>query len=181
MPFTFTKLKPDGLVLVEPRAFPDNRGFFMESYKESEFLAGGVPHRFVQDNHSLSRKNVIRGLHFQKEPRAQGKLVRVVTGAVWDVVVDLRRGSPTERRWTAVELSAGNRRMLYVPEGFAHGFAALTDDVHLLYKCTEEYDASLDAGIRWNDPAIGISWPVRDPIVSEKDGSLPFLKDVVGR
>lgn len=181
MPFTFTKLKPDGLVLVEPRAFPDNRGFFMESYRESEFAAGGVPHRFVQDNHSLSRKNVIRGLHFQKEPRTQGKLVRVVTGAVWDVVVDLRRGSPTERRWTAIELSADNRRMLYIPGGFAHGFAALTDDVHLLYKCTEEYDASLDAGIRWNDPAIGISWPVSDPIVSEKDGSLPFLKDAVGR
>lgn len=181
MPFTFTKLKPDGLVLVEPRAFPDDRGFFMESYRESEFAAGGVPHRFVQDNHSLSRKNVIRGLHFQKEPRAQGKLVRVVTGAVWDVVVDLRRGSPTERRWTAIELSADNRRMLYIPGGFAHGFAALTDDVHLLYKCTEEYDASLDAGIRWNDPAIGISWPVSDPIVSEKDGSLPFLKDAVDR
>lgn len=181
MPFTFTKLKPDGLVMVEPRAFPDDRGFFMESYRESEFAAGGVPHRFVQDNHSLSRKNVIRGLHFQKEPRAQGKLVRVVTGAVWDVVVDLRRGSPTERRWTAIELSADNRRMLYIPVGFAHGFAALTDDVHLLYKCTEEYDASLDAGIRWNDPALGISWPVSDPIVSEKDGSLPFLKDAVGR
>jgi dTDP-4-dehydrorhamnose 3,5-epimerase len=179
MPFTFIKLEPEGLVLVEPRAFPDDRGFFMESYKESEFVAGGVSCRFVQDNHSLSRKNVIRGLHFQREPRAQGKLVRVISGAAWDVAVDLRRGSPTARRWTAVELSAANRKMFYIPAGFAHGFAALTDDVHLLYKCTEEYDASRDAGIRWDDPDIGISWPVEDPIVSEKDRILPFLKDLI--
>lgn len=181
MPFTFKKLALDGLVLVEPRVFPDDRGFFLESYKESEFAKGGVPHRFVQDNHSLSKKNVIRGLHFQHEPRAQGKLVRVLRGSVWDVAVDLRSGSPCYKRWLGVELSADNRLMLFIPPGFAHGFAALTDDVHLLYKCTEEYDGALDAGIRWDDPDIGIEWPVRDPIVSEKDRVLPCLKDLVKR
>ena len=179
MPFTFTEIQPDGLVLVEPHAFPDERGFFMESYKESEFRTGGVPHRFVQDNHSYSIRNVIRGLHFQKEPRAQGKLVRVISGAVWDVAIDIRNGSPTERRWTGVELSAENRKMLFIPPGFAHGYVALTDHVHLVYKCTEEYDALLDAGIRWDDPDIGIDWPVRNPILSDKDRALPFLKDLV--
>jgi dTDP-4-dehydrorhamnose 3,5-epimerase len=179
MPFTFINLEIEGLVLVEPRVFPDERGFFLESYKESEFVKAGLPHRFVQDNHSLSNKNVIRGLHFQYEPRAQGKLVRVVGGLVWDVAVDLRAGSPTYKKWLGIELSAANNKMLYIPPGFAHGFAAITDDVHLLYKCTEEYDPKLDAGIRWDDPEIGIEWPVRKPIVSDKDRVLPLLKDLV--
>jgi dTDP-4-dehydrorhamnose 3,5-epimerase len=178
MSFTFTNLELAGVVLVEPRVFPDERGFFMETYRESEFLAGGIPYRFVQDNHSFSRKNVIRGLHFQNDPRSQGKLVIVTAGAVWDVAVDLRRGSSTVRRWIGVELSSDNRRMLFIPPGFAHGFAALTGDVHLLYKCTDEYDALLDAGVRWNDPDIGISWPVRDPIISVKDRALPFLREL---
>jgi len=181
MPFSFRKLEIEGLVLVEPRVFPDERGFFLESYKESEFVQGGVPPRFVQDNHSLSKKNVIRGLHFQRDPRAQGKLVRVIGGAAWDVAVDLRPGSPSYCKWFGLELSAGNRLMLYIPPGFAHGFAALTDEVHLLYKCTEEYDAALDAGVRWDDPDIGIDWPVRGPRVSEKDRALPFLKELVAR
>ncbi len=178
MPFTFTSLEINGLVLVEPRVFPDDRGFFLESYKESEFARAGIPFRFVQDNHSRSIRNVIRGLHFQRPPRAQGKLVRVIRGAVWDVAVDIRKGSPTYRRWLGLDLSDENRRMLFIPPGFAHGFVALTDDVHLMYKCTEEYDAALDGGIRWDDPDIGVAWPVRDPVVSDKDKVLPYLREL---
>ncbi|OHD66303.1 MAG: dTDP-4-dehydrorhamnose 3,5-epimerase [Spirochaetes bacterium RBG_13_51_14] len=177
MPFTFTNLGMNGLVLVEPRLFPDDRGFFLESYKESEFTRGGIPYRFVQDNHSLSKRNVIRGLHFQLPPRAQGKLVRVVSGRVWDVIADIRKDSPTYKQWLGIELSDENNRMIFIPQGFAHGFAVMSDDAHLLYKCTEEFDPALDAGIRWNDPDIGIEWPVQTPIVSKKDGLLPFLRD----
>jgi dTDP-4-dehydrorhamnose 3,5-epimerase len=178
MPFKFTKLEISGLVLIEPRLFPDERGFFLESYKESEFIQGGVPDRFVQDNHSLSKKNVLRGLHFQRQPHAQGKLVRVIRGNVWDVMVDLRKDSPTYKRWVGIELSDQNNRMIFIPPGFAHGFVALSDDAHLLYKCTEEYDPVLDGGIRWNDPDIGVRWPVQEPIVSDKDKSLPFLREL---
>ncbi len=178
MPFIFTNLEISGLVLVEPRVFPDDRGFFLESYKESEFTRAGLPFRFVQDNHSLSIRNVIRGLHFQRSPRSQGKLVRVIRGKVWDVAVDIRKGSPTYKRWIGVELSDENNHMVFIPPGFAHGFVTLTDDVHLLYKCTEEYDAALDAGIRWDDPDIGVVWPVRDPVVSGKDRVLPYLREL---
>ncbi len=178
MPCTFKKLDIAGLVLVEPRAFPDERGFFLESFKESEFAAAGIADRFVQDNHSLSVKNVIRGLHFQKEPRAQGKLVRVVKGRAWDVAVDIRPNSPTYKKWLGMELSGDNRLMLYIPPGFAHGFASLSDEVHLLYKCTQEYDPVLDAGIRWNDPDLAIEWPVKEPILSPKDEVLPFLNEL---
>lgn len=178
MPFTFTNLPIKGIILVEPRVFPDERGFFLESYKESEFVRGGISCRFMQDNHSLSRRNVIRGLHFQKAPRAQGKLVRVIRGSVWDVAVDLRKDSPTYMKWLSVELSDVNNKMLFIPAGFAHGFLALADDVHLQYKCTEEYDAALDSGVRWDDPDIGVAWPVKDPVVSPKDRELPFLKDL---
>ncbi len=180
MPFKFTNLEISGLVLVEPRVFPDDRGFFLESYKESDFARAGISFHFVQDNHSLSIRNVIRGLHFQRAPRSQGKLVRVMRGKVWDVAVDLRKGSPTFTRWMSIELSDENNRMLFIPAGFAHGFLALTDDVHLLYKCTEEYDAALDGGIRWDDPDVGIAWPVQDPVVSGKDRKLPYLKELEG-
>ena len=178
MPFKFTNFEISGLVMVEPRLFPDDRGFFLESYKESEFIQGGIPDRFVQDNHSLSKKNVLRGLHFQRQPRAQGKLVRVIRGNVWDVMVDLRKDSPTYKRWVGIELSDQNNRMIFIPPGFAHGFIALSEDAHLLYKCTEEYDPLLDAGIRWNDPDIGVRWPVTEPIVSDKDKLLPFLREL---
>ncbi len=178
MPFIFSNLEISGLALVEPRVFPDDRGFFLESYKESDFARAGIPFRFVQDNHSLSARNVIRGLHFQRPPRAQGKLVRVIRGRVWDVAVDIRKDSPTYKRWIGIELSDENHRMLFIPPGFAHGFLALTDDVHLLYKCTEEYDAALDGGVRWDDPDIGVAWPVRDPVISDKDNVLPYLKDL---
>jgi dTDP-4-dehydrorhamnose 3,5-epimerase len=178
MPFKFINLEISGLLLVEPRLFPDERGFFLESYKESEFKRGGIPYRFVQDNHSQSKKNVLRGLHFQRQPRAQGKLVRVIQGNVWDVMVDLRKNSPTYKRWLGIEVSEENNRMLFIPPGFAHGFVALSEEAHLLYKCTEEYDPVLDAGIRWNDPEIGVEWPVQDPIISDKDKSLPFLREL---
>ena len=179
MPSTFKRLEIDGLVLVEPRSFHDERGFFLESFKESEFAVAGITERFVQDNHSLSVKNVIRGLHYQKEPRAQGKLVRVIKGGVWDVAVDIRPGSASYGKWLGVELSEENHLMLYIPPGFAHGFASLSDEVHLLYKCTREYDPALDAGIRWDDPDLAVKWPVKNPLLSPKDRILPLLKDVI--
>ncbi len=179
MPSTFKRLEIDGLILVEPRSFHDERGFFLESFKESEFAAAGITERFVQDNHSLSVKNVIRGLHYQKEPRAQGKLVRVIKGRVWDVAVDIRPGSASYGKWLGVELSEENHLMLYIPPGFAHGFASLSNEVHLLYKCTREYDPALDAGIRWDDPDLAIQWPVGNPLLSPKDRILPLLKDVI--
>ena len=179
MPSTFKRLEIDGLILVEPRSFHDERGFFLESFKESEFAAAGINERFVQDNHSLSVENVIRGLHYQREPRAQGKLVRVIKGRVWDVAVDIRPGSASYGKWLGVELSEENHLMLYIPPGFAHGFASLSDEVHLLYKCTREYDPALDAGIRWDDPDLAIQWPVGNPLLSPKDRILPLLKDVI--
>jgi dTDP-4-dehydrorhamnose 3,5-epimerase len=179
MPFKFIELEIKGLVLVEPRVFPDERGVFMESYKESDFIANGINYKFAQDNHSLSKKNVIRGLHFQRDPKAQGKLVRVIKGTAWDVAVDLRKESTTYKKWLGAELSENNNSMLFIPPGFAHGFVALSDDVHLLYKCTVEYDAKLDAGIRWNDPDIRVEWPVKNPIVSEKDRMLPLFQEVM--
>ena len=178
MPFEFQKAELNGVLLVTPRVFPDERGFFMETYKESDFRKSGIGETFTQDNHSMSKKGVLRGLHFQYPPAAQGKLVRVMSGAVWDVAVDIRKGSPSFGRWYAVELSSANSRMIYIPPGFAHGFVALSDDVHLLYKCTVEYDAALDAGIRWDDPDIGIQWPVKNPAVSDKDGALPLLGEI---
>lgn len=180
MPCTFTYPEIDGLVLVEPVTYSDERGYFLESFKESEFRGAGIAARFVQDNHSMSRKNVIRGLHFQKDPSAQGKLVRVVKGRVWDVAVDIRPMSSTFGKWFGVELSDQNHLMLYVPPGFAHGFASLSEEVHLLYKCTLEYDPALDAGFRWDDPDAAVSWPVEDPILSRKDLALPLMRDVVG-
>ena len=179
MPFTFTKLELDGLVLIEPKVFSDERGYFFESYKHSDFARSGIDAAFVQDNHSLSKKGVIRGLHYQQNPMAQGKLVRVIRGALWDVAVDIRRSSKNFKKWIAVELSEDNKRMLYVPPGFAHGFLALTDDAHLVYKCTEEYSPQHDSGIRWDDLEISVQWPVQKPLVSEKDERLPYLRDAI--
>ncbi len=179
MPFTFKTLEIPGLTLIEPRVFPDGRGFFMESYKESEFKAHGIDCRFVQDNHSKSSRGVLRGLHFQKAPYAQGKLVRVIEGAVWDVAVDLRRDSPTYCEWYGVELSEENRFMFFIPAGFAHGFVTLSEKAQFEYKCTAEYNKASESGIRWDDPDIGIQWPVRDVQVSERDAVLPYFKDLV--
>ena len=177
MSFEFERLKLDGLVLVKPRIFTDSRGFFIECYKKREFVQAGIPGDFVQDNHSKSSKGVIRGFHYQRGAFAQGKLVRCISGAMLDVGVDIRRGSPTFGKWEAVELTAENAHMLYLPPGFAHGFLVLSETAELMYKCTVEYTPSEEGGILWNDPAIGVKWPVKNPLLSGRDASLPLLKD----
>jgi len=176
MPFRFTGAPLSGLLIVEPRVFDDERGFFMETYKESEFAAAGIREHFVQDNHSRSKRGVLRGLHFQRPPYAQARLVRVVAGRAWDVAVDLRPESKTYKKWFGVELSSDNKKMLYIPGGFAHGFVTLSDEAELVYKCTAEYDKASDGGVRWDDPELAIEWPMRDVIVSEKDAALPRLR-----
>ncbi len=150
--------------------------FFLESFKHSEFAKADISFNFVQDNHSRSKKGILRGLHYQLNPKAQGKLIRCIRGKIWDAAVDIRKDSPTFAKWVAVELSEENKFMLWIPPGFAHGFVAL-EDCEILYKCTAEYDPALDRGIVWNDPLIGIKWPIENPILSEKDKKLPLLKD----
>lgn len=178
MPFEFEKLKPEGLVLVRPSVSRDGRGFFLETYKRGDFRRAGITCEFVQDNHSRSGKNVLRGLHFQKKGSAQGKLVRCVSGRILDVAVDIREGSPSFGKWAAMELSGENAHMLYVPEGFAHGFLVLSESAEVVYKCTREYAPDSEGGIIWNDPVLGIPWPVREPVLSEKDKSYPGLEAV---
>lgn len=165
-----------GVILIEPKVFADDRGFFMETYHLARFREAGIPAEFVQDNHSQSKRGVLRGLHYQ-EPHPQGKLVRCTRGALFDVAVDIRRGSPAFGKWYAVEISAENRRMLWVPPGFAHGFCAISEVADLVYKCTALYDAKSDRSILWNDPDIGIEWPVADPLLSPKDAVAPRLRD----
>jgi dTDP-4-dehydrorhamnose 3,5-epimerase len=177
MSFSFEHLSIPDLILVTPRAYPDDRGYFLETYKKSEFIANGIETEFVQDNHSLSTRGVLRALHYQLAPRAQGKLIRVIGGKIWDVAVDIRRSSPTFGKWVGVELSDENKSMFWIPPGFAHGFVALSESVHLLYKCTAEYDKASERGIRWDDPDIAVDWPIRDVLVSERDAALPAFKD----
>ncbi|MEN3039645.1 MAG: dTDP-4-dehydrorhamnose 3,5-epimerase [Candidatus Kryptonium sp.] len=176
MPFEFKRLEIPDLYLVIPRVFGDNRGFFMETYKKSDFLEVGIRCDFFQDNHSFSKREVLRGLHYQLHPKAQGKLVRCLRGKIWDVAVDIRKGSPTYGKWVAVELSSENKYALWIPPGFAHGFVAL-EDAEVLYKTTEEYCPELDRGIIWNDPDLNISWPIAKPIISEKDSKLPLFRE----
>lgn len=177
MTFRFTKFTIPDVVLIVPEVHSDLRGFFVEAYKASEYLEGGLGVRFVQDNHSRSVHKVLRGLHFQKPPCAVGKLVRAVHGEIFDVAVDIRIGSPTYGKWVGEVISETNHRMIYVPEGFAHGFVTLSKYADVWYKMTGEYSPEHDAGIRWNDPAIGIEWPIHDPILSEKDRTLPGLTE----
>lgn len=179
MPFTFIKTELEGVILVEPRVFADERGFFMESYKASEFKANGIDVDFNQDNHSRSVKGVLRGLHFQKPPMEQAKLVRCSKGRIFDVAVDIRPDSLNFKKWVGYELSEENKRMLYIPAGFAHGFVVLSEEAELLYKASNEFSPQHDAGIRWNDPEIGVEWGIDNPIVSKKDAELPFLKDLL--
>ncbi len=174
---TFRETPLPGVVVVEPRVFDDERGAFMETYHAERFAEAGIREPFVQDNHSVSRRGVLRGLHFQAR-RPQGKLVRVVRGEVFDVAVDLRLGSPGFGRWHAEVLSGANRRMLYVPPGFAHGFVALSEETVFLYKCTALYAPEWDRGVRWDDPDIGVAWPVTDPVLSGKDARLPLLREI---
>lgn len=166
-----------GVLILEPRVFRDDRGYFLETWNREAYAAAGLPVTFVQDNFSSSKHGVLRGLHYQ-EPHPQGKLVWVVSGEVFDVAVDIRHGSPTFGRWTGATLSAGNARQLWIPEGFAHGFVVTGDHAHFAYKCTDRYDRDADGSIRWDDPAIGIEWPVADPILSEKDAAAPLLSQV---
>ena len=157
MPFEFEHCNIEGLVVVTPKVFGDNRGFFLETYSKKAFAEGGITAEFVQDNHSKSKRGVLRGLHFQKR-KAQGKLVRVSAGRVLDVVVDLRRHSPTFGKWKSVELSAENKKMFYIPEGFAHGFLTLEDNAEFQYKCTDVYLPEYYSGILWNDSDVNIDW-----------------------
>ncbi len=173
-----TKTKLSGVVVVKNRVFEDERGFFMETYNKDNFEAVGLPGNFVQDNHSQSTKGVVRGLHYQY-PQWQGKLVRALRGSIFDVAVDLRPDSATRGEWFGLELSEDNHLQLYIPPGFAHGFATLSEVADISYKCTSAYKAQDDAGVFWNDPEIGIEWPVDEPIVSEKDRNAPLLRDVV--
>jgi len=166
-----------GVLLIEPKVFGDDRGFFMETYRADMFRSFGMPDTvFVQDNHSRSARGVLRGLHYQ-EPNAQGKLVRCTRGAIFDVAVDIRRGSPSFARWFGLELSDANKRMLWIPPGFAHGFCALEDDSDLVYKCTSLYDAASDRSLLWNDPAIGIEWPIAEPVLSMRDANAARLTE----
>lgn len=173
-----TKTKLDGVIIIEPDIFGDNRGFFMESWNKEKMAELGLDYDFVQDNHSKSTvKGTLRGIHFQKGDKAQAKLVRCIKGVVLDVAVDLRKNSPTFKQWVGVELSAENKKQLLIPRGFGHGFITLTNDVEFLYKADNYYAPEADAGIRWNDPEICVEWGVENPILSEKDKKNPFLKD----
>ncbi|NDY91954.1 dTDP-4-dehydrorhamnose 3,5-epimerase [Ideonella livida] len=171
----------EGVLIFEPRVFGDARGFFMESFNQRTFEdAVGAPTPFVQDNHSRSAKGVLRGLHFQKAPHAQGKLVRVAAGAVFDVAVDIRPGSATYGRWVGVELSADNHRQLWIPPGLAHGFLVLSDSADFLYKTTDYYAPQAEGAVRWDDPDVAIAWPDvgMPPQLSGKDAAAPFLRDL---
>ncbi|GHU76270.1 dTDP-4-dehydrorhamnose 3,5-epimerase [Clostridia bacterium] len=167
-----------GVWIIEPRVFGDARGWFMETYSTGSLGELGINSVFVQDNHSFTaQKGTLRGLHFQNDPMAQAKLVRVTRGAVLDAAVDIRRGSPTYLQWVTVELSAGNKRMLYIPRGFAHGFLTLADNIEFMYKVDNLYSPAHDRSIRYDDPDIGVDWQTADPILSEKDLSAPRLRD----
>ena len=168
-----------GCKVIEPNVFGDARGFFFETWNADRFAEAGLERGFVQSNVSSSSKGVLRGLHYQW-PRPQGKLISVLQGEVYDVAVDIRRGSPTFGRWEAVVLSAENKRQFWIPEGFAHGFAVLSDTALFNYLCTDVYVKEADAGIRWNDADIAVDWPIGAPMLSAKDESAPFLKDIAG-
>lgn len=164
------------VIVLTPEIFQDSRGFFMETFRADQFSAHGLPTEFVQDNHSRSAKGVVRGLHFQWEP-PMGKLMRVTAGSAFLVAVDIRIGSPTLGQWVGVEANTENRRMVWAPAGFARGFCALSDGTEIQYKCTGLYNSRAESGIRWNDPAIGITWPIREPFVSTKDANARTLAD----
>lgn len=181
MPFEFKRLGLGDVTLVIPKVLGDSRGFFMESYQKSTFVNNGIKDDFNQDNHSKSTKGVLRGLHYQTNPKAQAKLVRCSKGKIFDVAVDIRKNSPSFGKWVGEILSEENKNMLYIPAGFAHGFVVLSDEAELLYKATNEYSPENDRGIRWNDPDINIDWGIDfEPLISEKDSKQPFLKDIKG-
>jgi dTDP-4-dehydrorhamnose 3,5-epimerase len=180
MPFIFTPTALPGVVVIEPKVFADDRGFFMETYKKSDFVPAGIDVDFVQENHSKSVAGTLRGLHLQRPPKAQGKLIRVVAGEIFDVAADIRRDSPTFGRWVSVTLSAGNRRSVFVPAGYAHGFCVVSPQAEVVYKTTDEYAPELEWGVRWDDPELGIPWPVSEPLLSPRDSKWPALTGIAG-
>jgi len=173
MPFSFRKLAIPEVLLVEPNYVSDPRGFFMETYKRSVFAAAGVDEIFVQENHSRSERGVLRGLHYQQEPYAQSKLIRVLSGEIFDVAVDIRPNSPTRGKWVAATLSAANRQLIYLPRWCAHGFCVLSDHAEVMYMTTAEYSPAHEFGIMWNDPKLRIDWPVSSPTLSQRDRAWP--------
>ena len=178
MPFTFKRLSIPDVILVEPQLFSDDRGFFFESFKESDFFSNGIDKKFVQDNFSHSTNGVIRGLHFQKAPKAQAKLVTVLKGKIFDVAVDIRKNSPTYGKWVSEILSDDTHNLLYVPEGFAHGFCVISDEADVHYKVSNEYSQEHERSIIWNDPKLNIEWPIKKPIISNKDNKLSLLENL---
>jgi dTDP-4-dehydrorhamnose 3,5-epimerase len=178
MPFDFTTLAIPEVRLIVPRVQSDTRGFLMETYKRSDFAAAGITERFVQENHSSSERGVLRGLHFQRAPHAQSKLVRVLSGIIFDVAVDLRPDAGARARWVGVELSAENRTMMYIPAWCAHGFCVLSERAEVAYHASAEYSPAHEAGLMWNDAELGIAWPIADPIVSDRDKQWPRLAGV---
>lgn len=168
----------DGILLIEPRCFQDERGFFLESYEQEKYRALGISENFVQDNHSRSMKNVLRGLHFTRN-RPQAQIVTVMRGRIFDVVVDIRKNSPTFGKWFGIELNDEGPRQLYMAHGFAHGFCVLSDWADLHYKVSQRYDPNDDGGLRWNDSDVGIEWPVSTPVITERDRNHPFLRSII--
>ena len=180
MTFEFKKLEIPDVILIKTNVFEDERGFFMETYKKEDFdEKAGIKGEFIQDNHSKSKYGVLRGLHFQKEPYAQAKIVRCVRGEIYDVAVDLRKNSPTFGRYVSVELSEENKFMVYVPKGFAHGFLVLSENAEVIYKVDNVYAPGYEGGLIWNDEDIEIKWSVDNPIISQKDRNLPTLKELI--
>lgn len=175
MPFSFEPTDLPGVVIVQPTVFGDHRGFFMETYKRSDFVAAGIDVAFVQENHSMSVRGTLRGLHLQREPQAQAKLVRVIEGAIFDVAADIRPDSPTYGRWVSTVLSSENRRAIFIPAGYAHGFCVTTPEAQVMYKTSGEYAPELEWGVRWDDPLLAIPWPVEEPRLSERDRRWPYL------
>lgn len=178
MAFQFEKLEIPEIVHVVPDVHSDQRGFFYEVYKCPQFESEGIAKTFVQVNHSKSVKGTLRGLHYQKEPKAQGKLITVIEGEIFDVAVDIREGSPTYGKWVSKILNAEQKNMLYIPEGFAHGFCVCSEVAQVIYYCTDVYASELEASLLWNDPTVGVKWPVKDPILSDKDVVSPKLEGV---
>jgi len=181
MPFEFERLEIPDVILIKPKVFEDHRGFFMETYKKDDFEKIGIKNEFVQENHSKSIFGVLRGLHFQKEPYSQAKLVRCIRGVIFDVAVDIRRDSPTFGKYVSVILSEHTKEILYIPRGFAHGFEVLSETAEVVYLVDNLYAPQSEGGIIWNDESLNIKWPIRNPILSEKDKKWPTLKELIER
>jgi dTDP-4-dehydrorhamnose 3,5-epimerase len=179
MPFEFERFEIPEVILIKPRGFEDERGFFMETYKKDEFAKAGIPSEFIQDNHSKSTYGVLRGLHFQREPYAQAKLVRCIQGEIFDVAIDLRKNALTFGHYVAVTLSEENKHQLYIPRYCAHGFLVLSETAEVIYKVDNVYAPEYECGLRWDDPEVNIQWPDINPVLSPKDRQLPLLRDLM--